>query len=43
LKVVSAARARLDFADAILRRVLLDTGSLVEDNNVVPLPRVARE
>jgi hypothetical protein len=33
----------LDFSDAISRRVLLDTASLVEGNNVVPLPRVARE
>jgi hypothetical protein len=33
----------LDFLDAISRRVLLDTASLVEGNNVVPLPRVARE
>jgi hypothetical protein len=33
----------LDFSDAISRRVLLDTASLVEGNNVVLLPRVARE
>ena len=33
----------LDFSDAISRRVLLDTASLVEGNNIVPLPRVARE
>jgi hypothetical protein len=33
----------LDFSDAISRRVLLDTASLVEGNNVVPLPRLARE
>jgi hypothetical protein len=31
------------FSDAISRRVLLDTASLVEGNNIVPLPRVARE
>ena len=33
----------LDFSDAISRRVLLDTASPVGGDNVVPLPRVARE
>src|SRR5271166_6541585 len=33
----------LDFSDAISRRVLLDTVSPVGGDNVVPLPRVARE
>jgi integrase len=33
----------LDFSDAISRRVLLDTASPVAGDNVVPLPRVARE